>query len=141
MWSFTTQKLSQAKDIRLKRQVPKGYYKGKIYKAEPAIKDPNLIKFGIRIIEGEYTGIFVNDVLKMASAVENEGNIAFWRSALLSCGHSEEAISQPDFEITQDHFLEKECYIHWTPKAADPKASHDSIKFLRPSIWNEEANV
>lgn len=140
MWSFTTQKLGQAKDIRLKRQAPKGYYKGKIYKAEQVKNSPHLIKFGIRIIEGEYTGIFVNDVLKMASEVENEGNIAFWRSALLSCGHSEERISQPHFQITQSHFLEKECYIHWTPKEADQKATHDSIKFLRPSIWNEEAN-
>jgi hypothetical protein len=140
MWSFTTQNIGKANDIRIKRTAPRGYYKGKIYKAEQVLSHPDLIKFGIRIMEGEYTGVFVNDVLKMASAVHNEGNIAFWRSALLSCGHSEETISQPNFEITQEHFFEKECFVHWSPKA-NGGDQHDSIKFLRPEIWIEESSI
>jgi hypothetical protein len=117
------------------RNLPTGYYKGKIVEADGTVASSGRpqVKFRVEITDPEYAGIVRTTWLGIPQSAEDNVRY-YWRAAFESAGYTPAQIEAGTINASPALFLEREVTVHFT--AGDKDAgTRDELKFLAPAAF------
>jgi hypothetical protein len=136
-WNFSVNLAGVAPAGTGARNLPTGYYKGKIVDADGTVASTGRpqVAFKVEITDPEYAGVVRTTWLGIPQSAD-DGVRYYWRAAFESAGYTPAQIEAGTINASPALFVGREVTIHYT--AGDKDAGQrDSLKFLSPGAWEQ----
>ena len=117
------------------RNLPTGYYTGKIVEAEgtTASSGRPQVKFRVEITDAEYQGVVRTTWLGIPQTADDNVRY-YWRALFESAGYTPAQIESGVINASAALFIGRSVTVHFT--AGDKDAgTRDELKFLAPAAW------
>jgi hypothetical protein len=136
-WNFNVNLAGVAPAGAGARNLPTGYYKGKIVDADGTVASTGRpqVAFKVEIIDPEYAGIVRTTWLGIPQAADDNVRY-YWRAAFESAGYTPAQIEAGVINASPSLFLGREVTVHYTMGDKDA-GQRDNLRFLAPGAWEQ----
>lgn len=136
-WNFNVNLAGVAPAGAGLRNLPTGYYKGKITDADGTVASTGRpqVAFKIEITDPEFGGISRMTWLGIPQAADDNVRY-YWRAAFESAGYTPAQIEAGAINASPSLFVGREVTIHYTQGDKDA-GTRDNLRFLSPAAWDQ----
>jgi len=136
-WNFSVNLAGVAPAGAGNRNLPTGYYKGKIVEADGTVASTGRpqVAFKVEITDAEYAGIVRTCWLGIPQAAEDNVRY-YWRAAFEAAGYTPAQIEAGNINASPSLFVGREVTVHYTMGDKDA-GQRDNLKFLAPVAWEQ----
>lgn len=134
-WNFNINLAGVAPAGAGARNLPTGYYSGKIVEADGTVASSGRpqVKFRVEITDPEFAGIVRTTWLGVPQSPDDNVRY-YWRALFESAGYTAAQIEAGTINASPALFVERAVTVHFT--AGDKDAgTRDELKFLAPNAW------
>ena len=134
-WNFSINLAGVAPAGTGARNLPTGYYKGKIVEADGTVASSGRpqVKFRVEITDAEFAGIVRTTWLGIPQSADDNVRY-YWRAAFESAGYTPAQIESGTINASPALFTERSVTVHFT--AGDKDAgTRDELKLISPAAW------
>ncbi len=136
-WNFSVNLAGVAPAGAGNRNLPTGFYKGKIVDADGTTASTGRpqVAFKVEITDPEYAGIVRTTWLGIPQAADDNVRY-YWRAAFESAGYTPAQIEAGTINASPSLFIGREVTVHYT--AGDKDAGQrDNLRFIAPAAWEQ----
>ena len=136
-WNFNVNLAGVAPAGAGNRNLPTGYYKGRITEADGTVASTGRpqVAFKVEIIDAEYAGIVRTTWLGIPQTADDNVRY-YWRAAFEAAGYTPAQIEAGNINASPALFVGREVTIHYTQGDKDA-GQRDNLKFLAPAAWEQ----
>lgn len=134
-WSFNVNLAGVAPAGAGARNLPTGYYKGRIVDADGTTASTGRpqVMFKVEITDPEYAGIVRSTWLGIPQTADDNVRY-YWRAAFEAAGYTPAQIDAGTINASPSLFIGRDVTVHYT--AGDKDAGQrDNLRFLSPTAW------
>lgn len=136
-WNFSVNLAGVAPAGTGARNLPTGYYKGRIVEADGTVASTGRqqVAFKVEITDTEFAGIVRTTWLGIPQGAEDSVRY-YWRACFESAGYTPAQIEAGTINASPALFVGREVTVHYT--AGDKDAGQrDNLRFLAPAAWEQ----
>jgi hypothetical protein len=136
-WTFSVNLAGVAPAGAGARNLPTGFYKGKIVDADGTVASTGRpqVAFKVEITDAEYAGIVRTTWLGIPQTADDNVRY-YWRAAFEAAGYTPAQIEAGTINASPALFVGREVTLHYT--AGDKDAgTRDNLRFLAPAAWEQ----
>ena len=117
------------------RELPTGYYTGKIVEAEAETSQNGRpqVKIRVEVTDPDFIGIVRTTRIGIPQSAEDKVRF-FWRALLESVGYTPAQIDAGAVKMSAKLITGRECFLHYTQGDKDAGV-FDNLRFLTPVIY------
>lgn len=117
------------------RNLPTGYYTGKIVEADGTTTSTGRpqVKFRVEITDAEYQGVVRTTWIGIPQAADDNVRY-YWRALFESAGYTPAQIESGVINASAGLFIGRPVTLHYTQGDKDA-GTRDELKFLAPAAW------
>jgi hypothetical protein len=134
-WNFAINLAGVAPAGAGARNLPTGFYKGRIVEADGTVASSGRpqVKFRVEITDSEFSGIVRTTWLGIPQSPDDNVRY-YWRALFEAAGYTPAQIESGTINASPALFVERPVTVHFT--AGDKDAgTRDELKFLAPTAW------
>jgi hypothetical protein len=136
-WNFNVNLAGVAPAGAGARNLPTGFYKGKIVEADGTTASTGRpqVAFKVEITDAEYAGIVRTTWLGIPQSADDNVRY-YWRACFEAAGYTPAQIEAGTISASPALFIGREVTVHYT--AGDKDAGQrDNLRFLSPAAWEQ----
>lgn len=136
-WNFSVNLAGVAPAGAGNRNLPTGYYKGRITEADGTVASTGRpqVAFKVEITDAEYAGIIRTCWLGIPQTADDNVRY-YWRAAFEAAGYTPAQIEAGNINASPALFVGREVTVHYTQGDKDA-GQRDNLKFLAPVAWEQ----
>jgi hypothetical protein len=119
------------------QSMPEGYYKTVI--ADMYVnpeKNAGRVIIKLQVTEGPFAGSTRTTGLNIPKSADDKVRY-YWRGLLESAGYSPAQLDAGELSLSAEIFVNRGCFIYFKPPESE--GEYDTLRFLAPAIWEQQA--